>query len=103
MRFTPPEQTLLVHLGNIIGVLSDISVGGVSFYSSVLMSTEREFNLLFDLKFKGRLKVINCTLDEAMSTLTKPVYRVGTRFIESEDGYRCTVQSLRLISRVTKI
>ena len=102
-RFNPPDKILLVHVGNLTGVLNDISVGGTSIQTKVPLTVEREFNLSFDQKFRGRVKVVNNILDESEVPGSREMYRTGTRFLNPNDGYRCMVQTLRLYSRISQI
>lgn len=99
IKLSPPDNILLVHLGSLIGVLNDISIGGVSFHSNALTTVDREINLFFDLKYRGKLKLISSSLDTHLSSHGRSFYRIGARFLNGDEGYRCTVQSLRLISR----
>ena len=64
---------------------------------------EREFNLSFDQKVPGRVKVVNNILDQSEVPGSREVCRTGTRFLNPDDGYRCMVQALSLYSRISEI
>ncbi len=99
-RFNPQEKTLLVQIGTMSAVLIDISVGGASLHLKTPLSVNRDIQLVFDQKFRGRARVVNTFLDESDDPDTMGIYRTGTRFIDDSEGYRCTVQVLRFISRI---
>ena len=101
-NFNPPERIMLVHLGSLIGILSDISVGGMGFHLEVPLTAEREISVSVDQKFRGRVKVVNTVYDEAEGSHTKGMYRNGTRFLRESDGYRCMVRTLQLSSRLPR-
>lgn len=99
----PPDNIFLVQVGSIPGVLNDISAGGLSFLSKASMTTGRLFNLTFDNKFRGRVKVISSSLEGTNISGESGLFRTGTQFVTDEDGYRCTVQTLRYLSRVARL
>jgi hypothetical protein len=98
-----PERTLLVHIGSITGVVNDISAGGVSFLSRASLTSDRLVKMSFDQKFTGQVKVVSNALAGTDFSTTTGLYRTGTRFVREDDGYRCMVQSLRLLSRIAGV
>lgn len=99
----PPDNFFLVQVGSIPGVLNDISAGGVSFLSKVSMTSGRLVNLTFDHKFRGRIKVVSSSREGTDISANTALFRTGAQFVADEDGYRCTVQTLRYLSRVARL
>ena len=100
---TPPANIFLVQVGSIPGVLNDISAGGLSFLSKALMTSGRLINLSFDNKFRGRVRVVRSSLEGTDISAKSGLFRTCTQFVTDEDGYRCTVQILRYLSRVAQL
>ena len=99
----PPDYIFLVQIGSIPGVLNDISPGGLSFISKASITTGRIINLAFDHKFRGKVKVVSSFLEGTDISHESGLFRTGTQFVTDEDGYRCTVQTLRYLSKVARI
>ena len=75
----------------------------MSFVSKASMTAGRLVNLTFDSKFRGRVKVVSSTLEGTDISEESGLFRTGTQFVENEDGYRCTVQTLRYLSKVAQL
>lgn len=103
IRFNPPEQTLLVRIGSLVGALTDISAGGAAFQSSSLLTKDREVKLIFDNKFQADIHIVSSFLFGADAEENQDIFRTGVKFTKEDDGFRCTVLALRLYSRASTL
>ena len=100
--FNSYTRNLIIKIGDNIGSLADISVSGLSFYSSEAHKRGDVVHLNFDDKFEVDVEIKNIFLDSKTSSKTNIIYRFGTRFMDEGDGYRCTVSALRYMLEIMK-
>ena len=100
--FNSYTRNLIIKIGDSIGSLADISISGLSFYSSETHKRGEIVHLNFDDQFEVDVEIKNIFLDSKTSGKTNIIYRFGTRFREESDGYRCTVSALRYMLEIMK-
>ncbi|MCH7501509.1 MAG: PilZ domain-containing protein [Nitrospinae bacterium] len=100
--FNSYTRNLIIKIGDSVGSLADISVSGLSFYSSQPHKRGETVNLNFDDQFEVNVEIKNIFLDSKTSSKTNIIYRFGTKFMEESDGYRCTVSALRYMLEIMK-
>lgn len=94
-------RTLIIQIHDDVASLCDISVSGLSFYSSVYYNKNDELLLRFDDRFDCYVQVASVSLDSKYSK-SNIIYRFGAQFLEETDGYRCTVSALRYMLEILK-
>lgn len=100
--FLPPDRILLVHIGSLVGFIRDISAGGLSFHMDMSLTVGRQIDVSIDQKFRGLVNVVNNILDESRDSDTYGMYRISTKFLNENDGYRCMVRTLKLSSQAPR-
>ena len=85
-----------------IGSLADISISGLSFYSSQTHKRGEVIHLNFDDKFEVDVEIQNIFIDSKTSGKINIIYRFGARFLKEDDGFRCTVSALRYMLEILK-
>ena len=98
--FKPPERILLVHVGGMVGHIRDISAGGLSFHIEVPFRLGRQIDVTIDQTIHCTVEVVNISQTESADSHSHGLYRIGTKFLTDDDGYRCTVISLKIASQI---
>ena len=93
-EFTNPDQTILVQIGENAGSLHDISLGGISFYSSKEIPVGEKCLINFDNRYQVEVEIVNALLDYTDTDKGQPRIRHGAEFVREEDGFRCTIAVL---------
>lgn len=100
--FNSYTRTLIIKMGENVGALADISISGLSFYSSQSRKRGEVVHLNFDDRFEVDVEIKNVFIDSKTSSKLNIIYRYGTIFMEENDGYRCTVSALRYMLEIIK-
>ncbi len=100
--FGSPERTILVQIDDFSCSLKDVSVGGLSFYSSFNFNIGRRLHLNFDGKFRVTAHVVRVVLEEKGENAGESLYLHGCTFVNENDGYRCTVLVLNLLLTIMR-
>ena len=102
MRFklTEPTKILLISVNNQMGMLNDISVSGLSFFLESGLRTGDPIMISIDQKFTGHVNVVDSYQVQEGNVLRDGMFRISAKFIEPEDGYRCMVNTLRLMGNI---
>lgn len=101
--FNPPERVVLVQLEDHVGVLNDISAGGLSLLLAIPLTTKRKVGVKIDGRIRGKGDVVEVRITEDEHKGFRATYRNGIRFATDEEGYRCVVQVLKLMSDLPKL
>jgi hypothetical protein len=101
--FNPPERVVLVQLEDHVGVLNDISAGGLSLLLAIPLTARRKVGVNIDGRIRGKGDVVEVRMTEDEHRGFRATYRNGIRFATDEEGYRCVVQVLKLVSDLPKL
>ena len=98
--FDSPERTILVEIEEISCALKDVSVGGLSFYSTVNLDIGRRLQLNFDRMFLVTAQVVRVVQEKKEEG--DSIYLHGCKFANENDGYSCTVLVLELLISIMR-
>ena len=109
-KFDSPEKTILLQIGDAMCALSDVSVGGLSFYSRTEFEIGKQLKLNFDDRFNVDVAIVNvdvvianAILDEAASNNEETLICHGAEFVREGDGYKCTIAVLKYFLEIEKV
>ncbi len=100
--FNSPEKTILIQIGDDVGSLCNLSVGGISFFSRKFHETEKKFGLYFDGRYQVDILVVNATPVFADPDDGEVYYQHQARFFHESDGYDCTLAVLKYYLEIEK-
>ena len=99
-KLLEPTKILLVSVMDKMGMLNDISVSGISFYLESGLRTGDPVVISIDQKFSGQVTIVESYQVRDGNALRKGMFRIGARFLDQEDGFRCMVNTLRLMGNI---
>lgn len=100
-KMTDPSKILLVSIEGHTGMLNDFSAGGLSFFLEHDLSSDIQATLSIDQKFSGPVRILESHRMDPKSNLRGGMYRIGARFLFKEDGFRCMVNTMRLLGHIS--
>ena len=80
--------------GREISHVRDISPGGMAFYSKIPFMVGSEMVITLENAFNVLSKVVYCNSREDSGEKIARGYRIGTKFLREEDGYRIAVLAM---------
>jgi len=99
-KLLEPTKILLVSVKEKMGMLNDISVTGLSFFLESGLNSGDQVDISIDQKFSGRVTVVDSYQVSSGDILRRGMYRISGKFLVQEDGFRCMVNTLRLMGNI---
>lgn len=101
-NFNSPEKTILIQIEDDVGSLCDLSVEGISFFSTNNYDLGKKIRLNFDGRHDVEVVVADSFLVFSEPDDGELYFQHNAEFVREGDGYKCTTAVLNYFMEIQK-